>query len=198
MPGVFIMKITTTLCLLIGICSALFAQDVEIRLHENVLNTVVGALAPLSGEGDFQSPLGSGRYTWTLKNPKLTVKADGLNFLADTHVIMNGIPYTTVSKGQAKVNLNEKNKKIELQITHASFALQFVVFGNKIHLTDIDISSMVNQKFALDTPTFNQVVQIPAEGMRPTKNLTMTTGIPSIGFSAPFLVVSAPLVVTEK
>lgn len=192
------MKKWITLCLFISICTTLFAQDVEVRLHENVLNTIVGALAPISGEGDFQSPLGSGRYTWTLKNPKLAIKADGLNFLADTHVIMNGIPYTTVSKGQAKVNLNEKNKKIELQITQASFALQFVVFGNKIHLTDIDISSMVNQKFALDTPTFNQVVQIPAEGKRPTKNMTMSTGTPSIGFEAPFLVVSAPLVVTEK
>ncbi len=189
-------KILLVLAVILSV-STLQAQDVEIRLHERVLNTVVSVLAPMSGEGDFNSPLGSGHYTWTLTNPRLTVKNDGLAFIADTRVSLNGVNYDTTSKGRANTRINDKTKKIELQIEQASFALQLTVFGNKIHLGDIDISSMVNQKFALDTPTFNQVVQVPAEGARPTKNMSMTTGQPTIGFTPPFLVISSPLIVTQ-
>jgi hypothetical protein len=178
--------------------SILHAQDVEVRLHERVLNTVISVLAPINGEGDFNSPLGGGHYTWVLKNPRLTVQNDGLSFIANTRVSLNGVTYDTTSKGRATTRINDKTKKIELQIEKASFALQLSIFGNKIHLTDVDISSMVNQKFALDTPTFNQVVQVPAEGARPTKNISMTTGTPAIGFAPPFLVISSPLVATEK
>jgi len=192
------MKKHLLLLLFISITTTLQAQDVEIRLHERVLNTVVSVLAPISGEGDFNSPLGNGHYTWTLRNPKLSVQADGLTFLADTAVSISGVNYDTVTKGRASVRINEKNRKIDLQINQASFALKLTVFGNKIHITDIDVSSVVNQKFTLDTPTFNQTVQIPAEGKRPTKNLSMATGTPNIGFEPPFLVVSSPLIITGK
>lgn len=187
---------------LIGMIGLWFAQpihgqDIEVRLHESVLNTVIGAIAPISGKGEFSSPLWSGPYKWKLKNPTLTVRPDGLGLVADTDVDLNGLPYTTVTKGKATVKLNTKTKKLELQITQASFALQLTVFGNKIHLTDIDISGVVNQTFTLDVPTFNQTVQIPATDGRPTKNLQLETGTPSVGFAPPFLVVASPLVVKQ-
>jgi hypothetical protein len=183
------------LLLLITFATVIHSQDVEVRFHERILNTVVQVLAPVSGSGDFDSPLGKNHYTWTLKNPRITVQPDGLSFLADTSVTVSGIPYDTTAKGKAVVTMVENPSKIDLQISQASFALELNVFGNRIHITDIDISAVVNQHLSIDVPTFNQVVHIPAEGSRPAKALRLTAGAPVISFSPPFLVVGAPLIV---
>ncbi|NBV83892.1 hypothetical protein EBR57_07220 [bacterium] len=171
------------------------ANDVEVRLHETVLNTVIQVLAPMKGEGDFDGPFGKRHYTWILKNPRLSVQPEGLAFIADTSVNVAGIPYDTTAKGRASAKINDKTGKIDIKVAQASFGLEFNVFGNRIHVTDIDVSGAVGKPFTVDVPTINQIVTIPAEGDRPAKVLRLQAATPNISFSPPFLVVGAPLII---
>ena len=173
---------------------SLVAQDVEVRFHERILNSVVQVLAPVSGSGDFDSPLGKQHYSWTLKNPRLVVHPDGLGFLADTSVTIGGFPYETTAKGRAVVTVIDAPTKVNIKVAQASFGLELNVFGNKIHITDIDISSVVNQAVNIEVPTFSQRVQIPGQGSRAAKTIQLEAGTPNISFSPPFLVVGAPLI----
>lgn len=188
------LKILWVVALLMMIVPAsIRAEDVEISLHETVLNTLIGVLAPASGSGETDTPIGKKSYTWKLRNPRLSVQSDGLVFSADTRVSISGFTYDTVVNGRATAKINNKDRKIEMQVTNASFKLQLDVFGNKIHITDVDVSPFVNQKFDIETPKFSQTVTIPADGSPSAKALYLETGTPNIGYSPPFLVIKSPL-----
>ena len=189
------MKFIAFFCCALSLVVTTYANDVEVRLHETILNSVIQVLAPMNGAGDFDGPFGKSHYTWVLKNPRLTVQPDGLAFLADTSVNVGGIPYDTTAKGRASAKINDKTGKIDIKVAQASFGLEFNVFGNRIHITDIDVSGAVGKPFSVDVPSINQVVNIPAEGDRPAKVLRLQAATPNISFSPPFLVVGAPLII---
>jgi len=51
------------------------------------------------------------------------------------------------------------------QITYAAFSVSISIFGNTIHLADIDITKRLGQKFEIDLSTkINQIIKIKPFG----------------------------------
>jgi|GEM_PF-7034626 len=193
-----VMKYVRWVALLMLTTQWVVANDVEVRFHESVVNSAIQVVGPLTGKGDLDTPLGKKSYTWTISNPRVVVQPDGLGLVADTAVDLSGFKYSTVTSGTVGAQMNPSNSKMDIRLRRASFALDFVVFGNRIHLTDIDVSGAFSQTFSISVPTFNQTIVIPATSGQPTTSVYLRTGTPNIDFQPPFLVVGAPLIVEPR
>ena len=141
------------------------SQDVELEIHQNVLEKFLLALAPIKGSGEYQSPAGPLPYQWEVLNPKIVLTNGQAQFTADTAVAVSGAKYRTIAKGAGAASYDTVTNKVVFQITAAAFALNFSLFGNTLHLADIDITKRLNQKFELDLSTkVNQVIKIKPFG----------------------------------
>lgn len=137
------------------------SQDIQLEIHQSVLEKFLLALAPIKGSGEYQSPAGPLPYQWEILNPKIVLANGQAQFTADTAVAISGAKYRTLAKGKGAASYDAVTNKLIFQITYAAFALNFSLFGNTLHLADIDISKRLNQKFELDLSTkVNQIIKI--------------------------------------
>lgn len=140
-------------------------QDVQLEVHQSVLEKFLLALAPIKGSGEYKSPAGPLPYQWEIENPKVLLSNGLAEFTADTAVGISGAKYRTVAKGKGAASYDPITNRLVFQITQAAFSLSISMFGNTLHLADIDITKRLNQKFELDLSTkVNQVIKIKPFG----------------------------------
>jgi len=141
------------------------AQDIQLEVSQSVLEKFLLALAPIQGSGEYKSPAGPVPYQWEIQNPKIDLTDGSAIFSADTAVGMAGAKYRTVAKGKGAASYDPTSNMLVFQITQASFSLSLSLFGNTIHLADIDISKRLSQKFEIDLSTkVNQIIKIKPFG----------------------------------
>ncbi len=155
------------LCFLLiaSLTSFIHSQDVQLEVHQTVLEKFLLALAPIKGSGEYKSPAGPLPYQWEIQNPKVALTNGLAEFTADTAVGISGAKYRTVAKGKGAASYDPITNRLVFQITQAAFSLSISMFGNTLHLADIDITKRLNQKFELDLSTkVNQVIKIKPFG----------------------------------
>jgi hypothetical protein len=143
---------------LLFFCSGLTAQtrnvlnDFSFTLHEDLVNKVLLAIGTVSGTSDYEAMFISGKYHWTIANPKIQIRPDSSHFICDAFVIVGPINYSTTVDGDVKITYDKPNDKISIKITRAIFELYTVVLDKRIHIKNIHLEEHFKDPFLFDGP----------------------------------------------
>lgn len=124
--------------------------DALVVINESTLNKFLQAIGPISGGGTFNN--GRSSYVWTVKNPTIKIIKNASSFTADAEIHSGLLNYGTTAKGDVDVIYDNQKNVISVKIRKASFEVALDLFGNKIHVTDVDISSFYKPQFQFPGP----------------------------------------------
>jgi hypothetical protein len=127
-------------------------NDFSFTLHEETLNKVFETIGEISGTNYYSVLLISGKYHWTIINPKINLKPDSSDFTCDAKVRVGPFNYKTPVKGRVKIWLDNDKNKINVKITTAIFELYTMVFGKKIHIKNIELANYFKDPFLFEGP----------------------------------------------
>ncbi|NBV42140.1 hypothetical protein EBR96_05160 [bacterium] len=193
--------LTAAFTLLVGISPALGGSaplppsyDAVVMINESTLNKFLEAIGPISGGGVFNN--GRSSYTWTVKNPAIKISKDAAAFTADAQIESGIFSYGTTAKGDVDVTYDNNKNVISVKIRKASFEVAIDLFGNKIKITDVDISAFYRPKFEFPGPqplqnAFN--VDMPDKKSRP---IQIGTHVKKIALEPGRIVVASNFVFT--
>jgi hypothetical protein len=140
--------------LFICFCTSLEAQDdVQVVLHEDVVNKVLKAIGDISDTADYQVMFFKGKYKWTITNPMIALKANGkAEYRCEALVDAGFIFYRTEVIGDAEVMYDQEKNIINIWIRHGLFEIYTRVLGTKMHITNIDIAQYYTEPFSFEGP----------------------------------------------
>lgn len=127
-------------------------NDFSVLLHEETMNKVFDAIGEISGTNDYNVYLISGKYHWTVINPRINLKPDSSDFTCDAKVRVGPFEYKTPVKGRVKIWFDNAKNMINVQITTAIFELYTKVLGKKIHIKDIELADYFKDPFQFEGP----------------------------------------------
>lgn len=127
-------------------------NDFSVSLHEETVNKVFAAVGEIHGSNDYSVMLIHGKYHWTIKNPKISIRPDSSSFSCDAFVVVGPIDYKTQVIGNVKISYDDVKDQIGIKITRAIFELYTIMFGKKVHIKDIHLEDYFKDPFLFDGP----------------------------------------------
>lgn len=127
-------------------------NDFSVSLHEETINKVLLALGEIKGTNTYDVMMISGTYTWTVKNPKISIRPDSSDFTCDAVVKVSLFEYKTKVVGNVKISYDNDKNFIYVKISRAIFELYTMVFGKKLHIKDIHLEDYFKEPFAFEGP----------------------------------------------
>jgi hypothetical protein len=139
-----------------------FAQDdVEVVLHEDVINKVLAAIGNISDTAEYKVFFYSGTYKWTVIDPKIELEANGqAEFKCDVLVEAGFVHYRSEVVGRADVSYDKQKNLINVKIVHGIFEIYTRVLGSKLHITNIDLAEYYSDPLTFEGP-MSLVTAIP-------------------------------------
>lgn len=127
-------------------------NDFAVVLHEESINKVIAAIGDIKGTNDYEVLLISGKYHWTVKNPKINIRPDSSDFTCDALVNVGPFDYKTQVVGNVKITYDNEKNLIYIKISRAIFELYTVILSKKIHIKDIHLEDYFKEPFAFEGP----------------------------------------------
>ena len=127
-------------------------NDFSVVLHEEAINKVIAAVGDIKGTNDYEVLLISGKYHWTIQNPKINIRPDSSDFTCDALVNVGPFDYKTQVIGNVKISYDNDKNLIFIKISRAIFELYTMVFNKKIHIKDIHLEDYFKEPFAFEGP----------------------------------------------
>lgn len=127
-------------------------NDFVVTIHEETVNKILAAVGDISGTNDYEVMLIKGKYHWTIKNPKISIRPDSSNFFCDAIVKCGPFDYKTPVVGDVKISYDPVKNLIYIKITRAIFELYTMVFNKKIHIKDIHLEEYFKDPFTFEGP----------------------------------------------
>jgi hypothetical protein len=127
-------------------------NDFAVSLHEEAVNKVIAAVGDIKGTNDYEVLLISGKYHWTVQNPKINIRPDSSDFTCDALVNVGPFDYKTKVVGIVKITYDNEKNLIFIKISRAIFELYTMVFNKKIHIKDIHLEDYFKEPFKFEGP----------------------------------------------
>ncbi len=127
-------------------------NDFSVVLHEEAINKIIAAVGDIKGTNDYEVLLISGKYHWTVHNPKINIRPDSSDFTCDALVNVGPFSYKTQVVGNVKITYDNEKNLIFIKISRAIFELYTMLFDKKIHIKDIHLEDYFKEPFAFEGP----------------------------------------------
>jgi hypothetical protein len=127
-------------------------NDFAMLLHEETLNKVFDAIGEISGTSDYSVLLIKGKYHWTVVNSRINLKPDSSDFTCDAKVKVGPFEYQTPVKGIVKIWYDNDKNLINVKISSAIFELYTKVFGQRVHIKNIELADYFTEPFQFEGP----------------------------------------------
>ncbi|MBA2610419.1 MAG: hypothetical protein H0U95_00515 [Bacteroidetes bacterium] len=127
-------------------------NDFSVVLHEEAINKIIAAIGDIKGTNDYEVLLITGKYHWTVQNPKINIRPDSSDFTCDALVNVGPFDYKTKVVGNVKITYDNEKNLIFIQISRAIFELYTMLFNKKVHIKDIHLEDYFKEPFAFDGP----------------------------------------------
>jgi hypothetical protein len=128
-------------------------NDLQVIIHEEMLNKCFKALGPISGKEGYQVLFMKDTFTWTLVNPKIHLHAAKADFNTDVNVKAGPFSYTTACVGDVSIWYDRPKNLINVKITKCILEIYTKILGTKYHIKDIDIADQFTEPFTFEGPT---------------------------------------------
>jgi hypothetical protein len=127
-------------------------HDFAVVIHESTLNKILQTIDSVIGSNDYEVLFIKGKYFWTAKNFKISIRPDSSQFACDVKVVVGPFTHKTRVKGDVKISYNKATNQIQVKVARAIFELYTVVLGQKIHIRDIDLADNFKDPFNFEGP----------------------------------------------
>lgn len=127
-------------------------NDLKVQLHEESINKIFQAIGNISGSADYEVMLFKGKYNWTMMNPHIDLKPGKGDFITDVRVEAGLIDYTSRVTGNVDIWYDIKTNMINVKVTRAIFEIYTKIFGQKIHIKDIDLAEYLTDPIMFEGP----------------------------------------------
>lgn len=127
-------------------------NDFSVALHEEAINKIITAIGDIKGANDYEVLLISGKYHWTVQNPKINIRPDSSDFTCDALVNVGPFNYKTQVIGNVKITYDNDKNLIFIKISRAIFELYTMLLGKKIHIKDIHLEDYFKEPFTFEGP----------------------------------------------
>lgn len=124
----------------------------KVVVHEETLNKLFAAIGEINGASDYKLLFFSGKYYWTVKNPKMELKPGIADYIADVQVRTGMFSYSSQIIGDVAITYNLDSNLIEVKVTRAVFAIYTKILGRKFHVKDVDIARYYKEPFTFEGP----------------------------------------------
>ncbi len=144
--------LTLTLLLMTATGAVWPEMNAKVAIGESVLNEFFRAVGPISRTESFKVSAVSGTYTWSVKDPKITITPDKVRFQADAGITVLSFKYDTTAYGDVEVKYDPAANKISVKILKAAIQIYLNLFGKRINITEVDISRFYRMQFEFAGP----------------------------------------------
>jgi hypothetical protein len=127
-------------------------NDFSVVLHEEAINKIIAAIGDIKGTNTYEVLLISGKYHWTVQNPKINIRPDSSDFTCDALVNVGPFNYKTQVVGNVKITYDNEKNLIFIKISRAIFELYTMLLSKKIHIKDIHLEDYFKEPFAFEGP----------------------------------------------
>lgn len=127
-------------------------NDFSVVLHEEAINKIIAAVGDIKGTNDYEVLLITGKYHWTVQNPKINIRPDSSDFTCDALVNVGPFDYKTKVIGNVKITYDNEKNLIFIKISRAIFELYTMIFNKKIHIKDIHLEDYFKEPFTFEGP----------------------------------------------
>jgi len=127
-------------------------SDLQVCLHESMINKLLAALGNFSGSADYKVWFFKGTYKWTVMNPHIELKPGKADYICDVKVEDGPFDYQTQVIGDAEVSYDQKTNLISVKITKGIFEIYTVILGRKFHITQIDLANYYTDPLTFEGP----------------------------------------------
>jgi hypothetical protein len=124
--------------LILSSTSTFAVPMVTMTIRQDAINQFWAAVGPLKGP----LTVNGSNCTWTVDNPRMTISAEGVDFFGDTGVQCGAIRYPSSLSGKASVTYDDTQNIMSVKITRVILETHMDLFGQKIHLADLDLASL--------------------------------------------------------
>jgi len=91
-------------------------NDFSVVLHEEAVNKIIAAIGDIKGTNDYEVLLISGKYHWTVQNPKINIRPDSSDFTCDALVNVGPFDYKTQVIGNVKITYDDQKNLIFINV----------------------------------------------------------------------------------
>jgi hypothetical protein len=127
-------------------------NDLQVTIHEEMLNNMMTALGEIRGNGEYSLLLIPAHYTWTLTNAHFQLLPGKADFVSDVKVETGPFSYTSAVTGNVDISYDPKTNLIHVKIVKAIFEVYTKMFGNKVHIKNIDLAEYFKDPFTFEGP----------------------------------------------
>jgi hypothetical protein len=138
------------LCLLTA--SPAQPSDATVIIYQNTLNGFFNAIGPISGKDKYNVLGARGDYIWTLRNARIELHPNQARFIADADIHVGPLSYGSVASGNVEVLFHPESNRISVKVLQATFEVYIKIFGQKIHITNIDAARYYKPEFEFSGP----------------------------------------------
>ncbi|MGE4169960.1 MAG: hypothetical protein AB7F28_04495 [Candidatus Margulisiibacteriota bacterium] len=139
--------------------------DASVVVYESTLNKLMAAIGAVHGEGKFSQAVMNLAYTWDVTNPRVELLQDRALFKADAVVKVGGLAYPSRVEGEMAVAYLEETNRITVKLSKAIVGVYTELFGNKVHIADVDIARFYRPEFEFPGPqTLQTTIKLSVPG----------------------------------
>ena len=188
----------------LGLEKCIFSQpltaqpDIAVVIYEQNLKKLLGVVGPISGKGPYNIGISSGEFTWEVRNPRIEIQNGSARFVADTRVNAGFFNYSPQTKGTVDIQYDAKRNKIKVKVIKAEFEVYAELFGNRAHITDVDISPYYKQEFEFDGIELTQTKFDIQLSENKTKTVYLATSEPSLNLEKGKIILSTQMVFSDQ
>jgi len=126
--------------------------DATVVIHQNTLNSFFNAIGPISGKDQYNVLGMHGDYIWTLRNARIELRPNQARFIADAEIHIGPLSYGSEASGNVEVLFHPESNRISVKVLQATFEVYIKIFGQKIHITNIDAARYYKPEFEFSGP----------------------------------------------
>jgi hypothetical protein len=127
-------------------------SDATVIIYQNTLNGFFNAIGPISGKDKYNVLGMRGDYIWTLRNARIELHPNQARFIADADIHVGPLSYGSVASGNVEVLFHPESNRISVKVLQATFEVYIKIFGQKIHITNIDAARYYKPEFEFSGP----------------------------------------------
>jgi len=128
------------------------SNDLTINVSDKMINKLLTAIGPVSGEEEYVVMMVKGVCKWTVENPVIKLDLNKAWFEADVKVSSGNFTYSDRINGLIRVIYNQAKDRLELSLENVFVNLKVKVLGKERLIKTLDLANYYKTPFYFDGP----------------------------------------------
>ena len=131
-------------------------QNISVSIDESMLNNFFQAVGTVKGKGSTKILGKKVKYTWKVKNPKVTIEPGSATFNAKVQIKSGKVKSSPKATSKLDISYIKEENLIKIKTKKIKVDLMIKLFGKKVKLATLDLSKYYSPTFEFPGPALSQ------------------------------------------